>query len=280
MSDDILDQIDQVVTEHENCPCGRQLPEDCPSFYWCSEACQIAWTAHQHEPAASPHPREIRELQDQIRADGAAFRAACERSAAERNAARRPARRAAEPPTPLSGLDGWAAADQPTAEVCAYLRWCPNCQAKKAWTTVDDTDDFTEPRTYILLENRTLVQECRGCNRRWSGRPLIGEVEQYHGQGFRDLIRLRLRDGYRSATRLIPKRNLQLWREPALMLALEWEHLEETVCDGVTDRYRQERIAGRTRRGPAWDWHGHLMPHVPILPASTTQDIVRITGIP
>jgi hypothetical protein len=273
VSDDILNQIDQAVDEHERCPCGRELADDGRSFYWCSEACQYAWTAHQQNPQACPHPREIRARQDQIRADGAASRAARIPVAV---------RVPPEPGTPMSGLGGWRPAGEVTAQVCAYRRWCPTCQAKQSWVVMDDTDDTSEPRSYSLLESRPLVQECHGCHRRWPGRPLIGEVEEYDGRppGLpADLIRLRLRDGHRSATRLIPKFNLELWREPALILALEWEALEELLCDGVTDRHRQEyHLAHRSRTRSTWDWRGNMMPHVPILPASTIQDLIRITS--
>jgi hypothetical protein len=262
VSEDILAQIDQAVTEYENCPCGREMPEDCPSDYWCSEACQTAWTAHQHDPARYPHPRRIREQH------AAEVQVARTRAAEPPAPARSPAvRRPPEPATPLSGLAGWRESDQAIAEMCAYRRWCPRCQVKQPWVIVDDPDAYIEPRPYSVLEYRPQIQECQACPHRWLGRPLVGRVEMYDGPAFRNLIRLRLSDGYRSADRLIPKANLELWRDPPRILEMEWEHLEAMVCDGVTDRQRQEGIArhltGRHRRG-GWDWRA-LMARVPII---------------
>lgn len=258
MSADILAAIDQAVAEHESCPCGRELPADCPSFYWCGEACQIAWNLHQYDPGGHPHPRDIRARQDQIRADGAASRAV----QAEGPASPAPARpslpaRPAEQFTPVSGLNGWSLADTEMAAVCAYERWCSRCEAKRPPVTGADRDACADPAAYGLLDSRPLVQECPECRTRWPGRPLVGVVEQYHGPGpsFRDLFRLRLTDGFRSATRLIPRRNLELWRSPAACLALEWEHLEEMLCDGVTDRQRQQsHVRNRFSRHTPWDW--------------------------
>ncbi len=277
MSGDILEQIDQAVAEHEKCPCGRDLPENCPSFYWCSEACQVAWNLHQYDPAAHPHPTEIRERQDQIRSDGAA--AASARRAALAHAARPVRERERELTTPVSGVVMWQPADSETAAVCAYTRWCPHCNRKQAPAMCAVDPERTEPGTYTMLDTgRAEIQVCGFCAYQWPGRPLIGVVEAYHGPAFRDLIRLRLTDEYRSATRMLPKRNLTLWREPALCLALEWEHLEEALCDGVTDRMRQDYIgAGRIRPGRRWDWRGRLMAAMPVI--NRPESLVRPTDL-
>lgn len=245
----ILDAIDQVVAEYEACPCGRDLPADCPSFYWCSEVCQFAWNLHHSEPDRFPHPRVVRERAEQALTEA--------RTRPTTRVAVPPAvpRRPPETATPVSGMLMWAPADDETAAVCAYTRWCPRCEAKRQPVAVPDPAAFAEPASYALLEDRPLVQECPECHARWSGRPLVGVVEEYHGPGFRDLIRLRLSDGFRSATRLMPRRNLTLWRSPAACLELEWEHLEEMLCDGVSDRRRQQNVENfRRSRGLSWDW--------------------------
>lgn len=276
MSGDILEQIDQAVAEHEKCPCGRDLPENCPSFYWCGEACQVAWNLHQFDPVAHPHPSEIRERQDQIRADGAAASAARRAIAAESDRRRAGDR---DPQTPLTGVVMWQPADPETAAVCAYTRWCPDCNCKQPPELWQVDPENTEPGTFTVIGDRAEMQACAFCTYRWPGRPLVGLVEAYHGPAFRDLIRLRLTDGYRSATRMLPKRNLTLWREPALCLALEWEHLEEALCDGVTDRMRQDYIgAGRIRPGRRWDWRGRLMAAaMPVI--NRPENIVRPTDL-
>jgi hypothetical protein len=267
VSGDILDAIDQVVAEYEACPCGRELPADCPSFYWCSEACQFAWNLHESEPDRFPHPRVIRERAENVPAQQPA--------AHPHMPVVRPAapRRPAEPATPVSGVLAWAPADDETAAVCAYTRWCPQCEAKRPPVTGADVGATSEPIGYALLEDRPLVQECSECRTRWTGRPLVGVVEEYHGPAFRDLIRLRLTDGFRSATRLISRRTIELWRAPAACLELEWEHLEEMLCDGVSDRRRQESQAGyRRARALAWDWRAF-----PII--SDPRAIIRPDGI-
>jgi hypothetical protein len=266
VSGDILDAIDQAVAEHESCPCGREIPAGCPSWYWCTEACQLAWNLHQHDPAKHPHPRDIRERMEQALTD-ARTRAATRTPAPVREPAlptRRGAllnQRASEALTPVNGMVGWAPVDLPTAAVCAYQRWCPQCQEKRPPLTEADRAATGEPASYGLLEDRPLMQTCPDCGHRWSGRPLVGTVEQYDGPGFRNgLVRLRLTDGFRSATRMFPRRNLELWRAPETCLALEWEHLEEQLCDGVSDRRRQEsNERARRTRGLPWDWRVSIL---------------------
>lgn len=255
-SPDILAAIDQVVAAHESCPCGRELPADCPSFYWCTEACQVAWNLHQYEPATHPHPRELRERMEQALTDastGTALRRPAPYVPVRPSLSSRPA----EPATPVSGVLAWMLADEETAAVCAYTRWCEPCATKRQPVTAADADVTAGPAPHDLLEDRPLVQECPECHTRWPGRPLVGVVEEYHGPAFRDLLRLRLTDGFRSATRMMPRRNLTLWRAPAACLELEWEHLEEMLCDGVSDRRRQQAVETfRRARGLAWDWRG------------------------
>ncbi len=246
---DILAAIDQAVAEHEQCPCGRDLPEDCPSSFWCSEACQISWTRNQQDPAAHSHPRDIRAQQDQIRADAIAARAAV-RAREQQDPGRPVPRPPGGPHTPVTGLAGWVAADPATAAVCQYLRWCPTCDRKRETVLRPDVAATAEPAPYSILESRPDVQECGHCRYAWPGRPLVGVVEQY-----RDLIRLRMTDGFRSAQHALTRLQLERWRAPAVCLELEWERLEEALCDGVTDRRRQENRDGRlSRRGQSWNW--------------------------
>lgn len=249
MSQDILAAIDQVVAEHEGCPCGRPIPDGCASWYWCSEACQHAWNLHEYDPTAHLHPRDIRERQEQRAAEGP-YALLARETGARRQLIRPPA---ADPPTPVSSLPGWVRADPETAAACAYTRWCGHCQGKNVPVTCIDLDGVAEPGHAVLAERPT-SQECSGCHNAWSGRPLVGLVEQHVAEG-RDLVRFRLTDGFRSATWTFPRRNLRMWRQPAVCIDLEWERLEELLCDGVTDRQRQEANARyRRARLLSWDW--------------------------
>ncbi len=252
MTDDILAAIDQAVAEHESCPCGRPITAGCPSWYWCSETCQIAWTRHQRDPDIHLHPREIRERQEQRVLEGPYARLARERCAGL-------VVEAPEPATPVAGTPGWQPADAPTAAVCAYTRWCPCCRSKQTPVVVDDRDAPAEPAGYLLLHDRPTGQQCSVCASVWPGRPLVGLVEQLDRGvilGRQAIaVRLRLSDGFRSASRTFSRRQLEIWRAPALCVALEWEHLEEMLCDGVTDRQRQESTARyRRARSLPWDW--------------------------
>jgi hypothetical protein len=251
---DILDAIDQAVAEHESCPCGREIPERCASWYWCSEACQLAWNRHQYDPIAHPHPRDLRARLEEIAREGPYARLARERAQMRACLGPPPTPTAGiDPATPMSGMFGWQPVDAETAAICAYARWCPRCQVKHPPVTRDQ-DATSEPAAHRLLDNRPLIQQCPACQTVWTGRPLIGLVEQLSTGG--NLIRLRLTDGFRSTPRAFSRTRLQTWRAPATCLNLMWERLEENLCDGVTDRQRQESNARyRRTRGLSWDWH-------------------------
>jgi hypothetical protein len=127
------------------------------------------------------------------------------------------------------------------AELAVYRRWCPNCRQR--------VDSLIYP-----ADDR---QECAACGHQWSGRPLLGQIEQ-RGEPWPSL-RMRLFDGQRSAVFVFHEQALGVAEQGLVdsgRAQLWWLRLERQLCGGYADldqpddrqRERQER---RLRR----DWH-------------------------
>lgn len=238
---DIISAIDEIVAEHERCPCGRDLPADCPSFYWCSETCQTLWIQHQHDPT-SPHPAAVRE-------------------AREERAARAGLGPAPRPPAPGRAADGeermrlWGSWDPLLDEQLdgelRYRRWCPSCEDR----TVPDPRRAVRPRDIPALFRAAdppstgelePAQACSQCAHVWDGPPLSATIEvrtePFHA------LRLALSDGRRSAFQLIQPQVMQ--RGPAPLVALHaWVQLETELLGAPTHAPARTPV-----RRSAWDW--------------------------
>lgn len=243
------------------CVCGRAIPESSPSDWACDQDCQSAWLMHQANPDY-PHPRLIRAGAD-ARARSASLTAGEELLAS------------AEPPAPVAegtqiDVDGtgfvrvgvhwqqtgpWSPLRSDLATALEYLRWCPSCRQRRRHELHQSTTPGA-PEGW---------QQCADCAYQWPGRPLVGVIET-RGEPWPG-IRMRLTDGYRSATHSLSEADLV--RMPANASSVEtlagfWVRLERDLSNvGRNDQDQAEgRPARRSRRGRPlrWDWVPHLDP--------------------
>jgi hypothetical protein len=216
------------------CVCGRDLPQDCPSSWACTEMCQAAWL-HHHANPDYPHPRQIREA--------AEARAAFARP---RTAVRVQVPEGVAPGTEIC-VDGqsyvrvgahwrpagmWGPAPGDVAEPVAYQRWCPVCRCRRPSRLDGDR------------------QVCGQCGHVWAGRPLVGTVET-RGQPW-PALRLRLSDGQRSIVHAFTEAEVLHMTGPLMLdrLRAAWLRMERRLCGGFADvdepderQRRQQQLA-------------------------------------
>lgn len=251
------------------CVCGRDIPAHSPSDWACSEPCQTAWLHHQANPEY-PHPREIRE-------------AAEARIAANRlnppPFPGRPAGAGGVLPPIADGTEvdtdhglyvrvghAWRPAGmwtpatqyQELTRAVAYQRWCPRCRGRRD-SRIDINPDRPAERGQRWEHQR---QVCVTCEHAWQGRPLVGVIEA-RGEPW-PALRLRLTDGFRSATTTFAEREISGAVAGRLTERLRrtWPRLERQLgggyCDADEPTSAQQAHADRVRRRQ-WDVHdGHL----------------------
>lgn len=229
------------------CVCDRPIPAGWPSDWACSEVCQAAWWAWQSNPDY-PHPREIR-AQVVARLG--------------RPPAPTPAQGCIEGPPAPDGtqidVDGtgyvrvgsfwqqtgpWSPLQDELGAALEYMRWCPRCEHRRRYS-LHHSDTPGAPPGW---------QQCDDCAYQWPGRPLIGLVET-RGSPWPG-IRMRLTDGYRSATHTVSHRELGLLtttaaRPAGQILAAHWIRMERDLSAGPTTG----SLALDVQRGRRiWDW--------------------------
>lgn len=232
------------------CVCGREIPAGWLSDWACSEVCQSAWQAWQADPGY-PHPREIR-----ARAD-----------ARQHHSAPEPGQGCIEGPPPEDGtqidVDGtgfvrvgsfwqqtgpWSPLQDELGAALEYMRWCPQCRHRRRYS-LHHSDTPGTPEGW---------QQCDDCAYQWPGRPLVGLVET-RGDPWPG-IRMRITDGYRSATHTVTHRELALLstaaaRPAGQILAAHWIRLERDLSDQGRNDQDQADNPGRHRPGRRkWDW--------------------------
>lgn len=232
------------------CVCGHDIPPESPSDWVCGELCQAAWMMWRANPDY-PHPREIR--------------AAAERAVVQRSTPTAPAQGGLirGPVTVEQGteidVDGtgfvrigacwqqtgpWSVLDNDLADALEYQRWCPRCRQRRP-------SEFHES---LSLNAPPGWQQCTTCGYQWPGRPLAGVIET-RGDPWPG-IRLRLTDGFRSATHTVSEESLNdpRGRPVAEVLARHWIRLERDLSGGYADQDPAPRRARARGQARMWDW--------------------------